>query len=377
MNKQAIVAGHICIDITPVFASGEARKLSELLIPGKTVNMGPAKVNTGGAVANTGLAMKIFGADVSLVGKVGRDEIGAMILNALQKYEAQDGMLLSEEGGSSYTIVLAPPGVDRMFLHSSGLNDTFCSDDISDEMLDGCNLFHFGYPPLMRRMYENDGEDLLRLFRRVKEKGIITSLDFSAIDEEGAAGKIDWAGIVRRVLPYVDFFVPSLEELGYMIAPELYQKWQRKAGGGSIEDIVTLEEDVRPLADLLMSWGAKTVMIKCGAPGIYYRTAKADEMQEICKALELKQEQWTQIEGFEPSYVPECIRSATGAGDTSIGAFLTSVLRGYSLKQSVQMATAAGAACVEQYGALDGLQSFEALQQRINAGWKKAQPICD
>ncbi|MDO4321764.1 MAG: carbohydrate kinase family protein [Lachnospiraceae bacterium] len=371
MNKKAIVAGHICIDITPVFPEGKVRKLSEVMIPGKTINMEQAVVNTGGAVANTGLAMKIFGAEVKLIGKIGPDEIGGMIRNVMKKYEADQDIVVSDEAGSSYTIVLAPPGIDRMFLHSPGLNDTFGSADVSDEALDGVSLMHFGYPSLMRKMYLNGGEELVSLYRRAKERGVVTSLDFSAIDAGSEAGSIDWKHILQEVIPYVDFFVPSLEELGYMMDPELYYEWQRKADGGSIESVITVEHDVRPLADTLLSWGARGILIKCGAPGMYYRTADQEKMQPVCDALGLSAGEWSDMEGFEQSFVPEQVKSGTGAGDTSIAAFLTSILRGYSLEKSVRMATAAGAACVEAYDALSGLTSFEALEERIARGWKK------
>lgn len=375
MSKRAIVAGHTCIDIIPVFPEGKVRKVSEILIPGKLINVGRAVVNTGGAVPNTGLAMKIFGADVRLVGKIGTDEIGGMILNVLKQYDAQDGMILTDEGESSYTIALAPPGIDRMFLHFPGQNDTFRSADISDEVLDQGDMFHFGYPPLMRSMYENDGDELVAMFRRVKEHGLITSLDFTSIDPEGDTGKVNWEKLVQKVLPYVDFFVPSVEELCYMLDQERYQEWQIRADGGSIESKLSLDKDVRPLADRLMEWGAKAVMIKCGAPGMYYRTSDETSMKKICERLDLDVKEWASMEGFEPSFIPECVRSATGAGDTSIGAFLTSVSMGYSLKDSVTMATAAGASCVEQYSALGGLKPFCELQERIRRGWKKAEPL--
>ena len=72
-THKVIVAGHICLDITPTFQDNKWNNLSEILSPGKLIQMGEANVHTGGAVANTGLAMKILGADVILIGKVGRD----------------------------------------------------------------------------------------------------------------------------------------------------------------------------------------------------------------------------------------------------------------------------------------------------------------
>ena len=372
MGKKAIIAGHLCMDITPVMPARNVRKISELFIPGRTITTEDAVVNTGGAVANTGLAMKIFGADVKLIGKVGTDALGSMVCSVLKQYDADQDVTFSEEAGSSYTIALAPPGIDRIFLHSPGLNDTFRSSDVTDEAMEDAVLLHFGYPSLMRQMYLNGGEELIDLYRRAKAKGLITSLDFSAIDPESEAATVDWRSILKEVLPYVDFFVPSLDELGFMMNRELRDEWIRRADGKSIDEVVTVEQDVKPMADELLSWGAKVMLIKCGAPGMYYRCAGADQMKEICEKLSLDVDQWSDLEGFEHSFVPECVRSATGAGDTSIGAFLTSALRGYGMKESVRMATAAGASCVEAYDALSGLCSFEKLQERIANGWKKS-----
>ena len=69
MSKKVIVAGHICIDITPVFQGKSVSNVGDILKPGKLIQMGKAEVSTGGAVANTGLGMKILGADVTLMGK--------------------------------------------------------------------------------------------------------------------------------------------------------------------------------------------------------------------------------------------------------------------------------------------------------------------
>ena len=56
MGKK-VIAGHICIDITPVFPDKMTSNIGDVLKPGKLIEMGKAKVSTGGAVANTGLGV--------------------------------------------------------------------------------------------------------------------------------------------------------------------------------------------------------------------------------------------------------------------------------------------------------------------------------
>lgn len=371
MKKKVIVAGHICLDITPVFQEKKVSHLGEILSPGKLVNVQNADVHTGGCVANTGLAMKFFGADVTLMGKIGTDPFGEMIGNILKSHDAQKGLLVSKEESTSYSVVLAVPGIDRIFLHNPGANHTFCAEDVPEKELEEAALFHFGYPPLMRSMYERDGEELLRLMKRVKEYGAVTSLDFAAIDEDSEAGRADWEQILRRVIPYVDILVPSVEELCYMLDRERFREWQERAAGRDITEILNIEEDVRPLADRCMELGAKILLIKCGAPGLYYQTASCQTLEKIGKKAGLDVACWADRCGFEKSYVPERVLSGTGAGDTSIAAFLTALLDGRTPEMTVHLAAAAGACCVAAYDALSGLRPFAELEQKIQSGWEK------
>lgn len=370
MGRKVIAAGHVCLDITPVFPAQKAGKVSDIMIPGKLIHMEGADVHTGGAVANTGLAMKFLGADVTLMGKIGADAFGDMVLHILRGYEAHQGMVVSEGESTSYSVVVAIPGIDRIFLHDPGANDTFGCADIDYRKVEEADLFHFGYPPLMRRMYRDEGKELAEMFRRVKEAGAATSLDLAAVDAGSEAGRADWEEILKKTLPHVDFFVPSAEELCFMLDKERYEAWSARAEGRDITEVIT-PEDVKPLAESAAAMGAKAVLIKCGALGMYYKTASAGEVEALCGRLGLSIEQWAGKEGFEKSFVPEKILSGTGAGDTSIAAFLVSVLEGCGIEEAVEMALATGACCLSAYDALSGLKPLAELREKIARGWSR------
>ena len=370
-KKKVIAAGHICIDITPIFPSEKVEHVNDILKPGRLIEMDNVSVSTGGSVANTGLALKLLGADVSLMGKIGNDDFGKLILNILKKYDAEDGMLVCDGENTSYSVVLSIPGIDRIFLHDPGANATFCADDVPREALNDAALFHFGYPPLMKNMYRNSGYELIQLMRRAKEAQVATSLDFTSIDENAETGKVDWLFVLGQLIPYVDFFVPSVEELCYMLDKERFYTWQERAGGKDITEILDVDADVKPLADKCMQLGAKVLLIKCGAKGMYYRTANKEILQQVGANVELDIDAWADKEGFEKSFKPERIASGTGAGDTSIAAFLTAMLEGSTVEESVQLAAATGANCVASYDALGGLKSLDELRTKIAAGWDK------
>lgn len=335
--------------------------------------MGEADVHTGGAVANTGLGMKILGADVSLMGKVGNDAFGDMVCRILHKYDADEGVIRSDQESTSYSVVLAIPGVDRIFLHHPGANHTFCSDDIKAKDLQDTALFHFGYPPLMRAMFENDGSELVKLFQNAKLVGCATSLDLALVDAQSEAGKENWNHILQKVIPFVDFFVPSVEELCYMLEPERFGEWKERADGGDVTEFIDIDQDVKPLAQRCMEYGATILVIKCGAAGMYYCTTdKKSKIDGIGTRIELDSSRWIGKEGFEKAYVPDKVLSGTGAGDTSIAAFLTAMLEGDSLEECMHLAAATGASCVAAYDALEGLAPLNILREKIQAGWEKS-----
>lgn len=370
-EKKVIVAGHICLDITPIFPREKEERIGDVLKPGKLIEMDNVSVSTGGSVANTGLALKLLGADVSLMGKIGNDDFGKLILNILQKYDAEEGMLVCDGENSSYSIVLSIPGIDRIFLHNPGANATFCADDVPQEALNDAALFHFGYPPLMKKMYCDNGYELIQLMKRAKGSQVATSLDFTSIDENAETGKVDWLFVLEQLIPYIDFFVPSVEELCFMLDKERFYTWQERAAGRDITEVLDIDADVKPLADMCMQLGAKVLLIKCGAKGMYYRTANKGVLQQVGKNVELDIDAWADKEGFEKSFKPERIASGTGAGDTSIAAFLTAILEGSTIEESVQLAAATGANCVASYDALGGLKSLDELRVKIAAGWEK------
>jgi sugar/nucleoside kinase (ribokinase family) len=363
-KKKIVVAGHISLDITPVFKNSGDQKFSALLRPGKLLRVGKAQVSTGGAVSNTGLGLYALGADVLLMAKVGNDDFGLILKEKIRQSGCESSIPAVEGESSSYTVVIAPKGFDRFFLHDPGCNDTFCCDDVDLELVSGASHFHFGYPTLMRRFYQNNGKELACLFKRVKELSLTTSLDLTAVDPDSEAAGCDWERILASVLPYVDFFVPSIEELGYMLDRKLYDKWQEKSGGEDITSILSLSEDVEVLADRALSLGAKTVLLKCGAAGMFLKTAPEHFM-----------EGWDGIAIFQNSFVPDRILSATGAGDTSIAAFIKAMLDGLGPKECLELAAATGASCVTAYDAVSGLLPFEALREKIQNGWEQQKII--
>ncbi|MDO4519266.1 MAG: carbohydrate kinase family protein [Eubacteriales bacterium] len=372
-KKKIIAAGHICLDITPAFNGTQERSVQDLFIPGALVEMKEASVSLGGAVSNTGIGLKLLGADVDLMGMIGDDPFSRMILSEMERYGISgDTMIVRSDIATSYTVILAPPGIDRIALHYRGANDKYTLDDIDLEKVKQANLFHFGYPPLMRSLYINQGAELIRLIKTIHETGVAVSLDMAMFEEATEAGQQDWNAILKELLPYVDFFVPSVEELCLMLDRDRYHEWRERAAGKDITSILDIEKDVKPLADRLLEYGAKVVLIKCGTPGLYFRTADQATLSKIGGGIggEIA-EAWADQEAFEKSYLVKNVASGIGAGDTTIAAFLASTIEGKSWEEALHLATATGALCVQTYDSLSGIKPLKEVEKLVAAGWEK------
>jgi len=353
MVGRAIVAGHLCLDITPRFLS------PHIPAPGELAVVGPATLSTGGAVSNTGLSLARLGIETQLCGKVGDDDFGSVVRSIVERHTpgSSGGVIVSPGDSTSYSVVLAPPGSDRAFVHSPGANDTFGPDDVPLAALRQADLLHHGYPALMRRMYSNGGRDLVALMQRARDAGLTTSLDLCYVDPASESGQADWRAILSDVLPLVDAFVPSIDELRAI--------WD--VSRAEMEQPV--DEALPRLARQALAAGARIVLIKVGVRGIYLRTGKA---QCRGRAAPPASAGWLERELWAPAQTPGCVATTTGAGDAAVAGFLAAMLRGAAPELAVRMAAAAGASCCEQADATSGVRSWDDTLARLHAGWPQA-----
>ena len=110
VKKKVVAAGHACLDITPVFPrSGGCRRIGDVLVPGRLIQMEGVSISSGGSVSNTGLAMRLLGAEVCLMAKTGMDEFGKILADIYRKYGAADGIIAVQGELTSYSAVIAVP----------------------------------------------------------------------------------------------------------------------------------------------------------------------------------------------------------------------------------------------------------------------------
>ncbi len=371
-ETQVVVAGHICLDIIPTFEGGGAGDFGSLLKPGKLVNVGRATISTGGAVSNTGLALHRLGLPTALMGKVGDDVLGRAILDLVARQSPQlvEGMAVEPGEQSSYTVVISPPGVDRVFLHCPGANDTFGRDDVNYDLLGGSpRLFHFGYPPLMRRCYDDGGMEFAAILKRVKGIGLTVSLDMARPDPDSPAGRADWPAFLANVLPLVDVFLPSLDEILFMLDRPLFDRLSDQTGGEVMRAVdANLLDD---FAGRLIAMGPPVVALKLGDQGLYLRVSDdASRLAGIGRCRPADPAAWAGKRMLGPCFEVGVV-GTTGSGDCTIAGFLAGLLKGLSPEQTVCSAVAVGACNVEAADAVSGVRHWDEVRKRLSAGWPR------
>jgi len=361
---DAVVAGHISLDIHPELAGPVAYE------PGRLTVVGPALVSIGGSVANTGLALHRLGVPVRLVAKVGADLFGREVLAQLAAIEGRlaSAIITSPDEATSYTVAISPPGVDRTFLHCPGANQTFRAEDVRDETLAGARMFHFGYPPLMREMYAQGGAQLRRLLERVRAAGPATSLDLCAVDPASEAGTVDWQQVLCGALPFVDVFAPSIEELLFMLDRPAHAALQ----AGPVLAASVDRDLLAGVADRLLDMGVAVVAVKLGDQGLYLRSARdGDRIAAFARRLGLDPAAWLDREVIAPCFEPRALAGTTGAGDATIAGLLAALLRGEDPADAATSATAVGAFSVEAVDSTSAVPPWPDVAARLADGWPR------
>jgi sugar/nucleoside kinase (ribokinase family) len=364
-----VVAGHLCLDLIPGIAASSQGKLETLLQPGQLLEVGPATFATGGAASNTGLALHKLGIPTQLMGKVGDDLLGEAIRQIVESHgpHLADSMVIDKTANSSYTIIISPPGVDRSFLHYPGANETFGADDVRYDVVAESRLFHFGYPPLMKLMFENNGTQLVEMLRRVKELGVTTSLDMALPDPASVAGRADWRSILRAVIPYVDVFLPSIEEILFMLPRDMYEALSQAAGGAGLAALIN-PSLLSNLSHELLEMGARIVGFKLGDRGLYMRTADRSAIEALGAARPSDPTAWADKELWAPCFRVKVV-GTTGAGDATIAGFLSALLRDLGPEAALTAAVAVGGCNVEAADAVGGIRPWDETLHRVASGW--------
>jgi sugar/nucleoside kinase (ribokinase family) len=320
---SVLVAGHLCIDITP-----ELTDVPEL-VPGQLYEIGSAQLTLGGCVANTSLALAAAGVPTRVCARLGNDPLGEIARRLL----AEHGMDLADVtttagAATSYSIVLQLPDHDRTLWHHPGANTVFTGREVN---LDGVDILHLGYPPLLPALLADDAAPLLDLLTEARSRQITTSLDLAVVDRRSSVAEVDWRRIFARIMPYVDIATPSIDDLTSALA-------------------ITRSPDdelVEECARRLVGDGCAVAVVSAGARGAYAVSADPDRLAVAGAALSSVRSTWSSIAEWVPVVEPRLVASTTGAGDAASAGLLYGLAQVTGIRRATRLAARFAAAAIE------------------------------
>lgn len=252
------------------------------------------------------------------VGAVGDDEKADWVLLTLQKHGIDTSAMQRLSGiPTSATILNVRPNGDRPALHVRGASDHFdVPASLYDQVFDA-PIVHLGGTGLLRKL---DGPASVTLLKEAKARGRTVTFDLIAASAE----TID---IVEPLLPYIDYFMPSIEEARDM------------SGQKTAEDC----------ASFYLDRGASCCVFTLGGEGAYY--AHRDGTRLKSPAYEIK------------------VVDTTGCGDAFDAGFIAGLHHKMDAEIALRFAQAAAGLAATGLGSDAGIVSFDDTLRAMKS-WK-------
>jgi len=311
MRKGICVAGSIIVD--------HILEIEKYPGKGELVKILNQEKSCGGLVPNVAIDLKRIDANLPVYacGKIADDEDGRFVSDMLRK-EGVDcsNVRIDNSCPTSYTDVMSEGGGERTFFNLPGSSSQFGFDDIDPDALD-CQFFHLGYFLLLDKIDNGDG---LKILKALKDRGIVTSIDFVT---EAAAG-------FARI-------VPCLEYVDNLIINEI--EACRLSG---------VESDVRLAMTRLKEMGVRDKVI----------------VHEPSRGRILSENGYLEL----PSFNLPCgyVKGTTGAGDAFCAGALYSIAKGCSDMEILEFASMAAAVSLASQSATGAMMSESEIRKECS-----------
>ncbi len=275
---------------------------------GGTVMVEDFALAVSGAAGTAAIAAAKMGLRVQAVGGVGRDLMGEWVHRRLGDFAVNTELLQTIDGGrTSSSIVTTRADGSRPVLHLKGATGDFYVPDADFDRVTDARVVHFGGVGLMTRM--DQGQNA-RLARHAQARGAITTVDvFASSQAEMAA--------VAQVLPYTDYFLPSIEEA----------------------QALTGRTDLEGTAEYFLEQGVGCCVFTLGAEGAYYRDQSGRSFSIPAFAVD--------------------VRCTCGCGDAFNAGFAVALKHGFDPETAVRFAQATSALNATGLGSQAGVVDFE------------------
>lgn len=278
--------------------------------PGETISGDDLNIFPGGKGANQAVAAARLGANVSMLGRVGKDNFGDFLLENLKQNKVDSTLIQRDDSSTGTAIIIVDSSGQNSIVLSSGANGNVSIADVD-------NIPFANYQLLLLQL-EIPLPTVLRAAQRAKESNTRVVLNPAPAKE-----------LPDELIALADFIIPNETELSLLTKQK-------------VSDIASAESAARNL----LGRGAKHVIVTLGGKGALIVNT------ETCKQVD--------------TYLVNVV-DTTAAGDAFIGGFATSLLENKSLEEAVRFGCACGALAVTKFGAQPSLPTKEEVEKLISS----------
>jgi sugar/nucleoside kinase (ribokinase family) len=275
---------------------------------GGTVFIDELTLAVSGAGGTAAIAAAKMGLNTLALAGVGEDLMGNWVLQRLQHFGVDTWGVQHQPGWkTSSSIVTTRADGSRPALHMKGATSNFF---VTDEMIPRAvdtKVFHAGGVGLMDAM---DKGQTAVVMKAAKANGATTTVDVFA-------GSPKDLPAIARVLPYTDYFMPSIEEA------------QALCGLSDHGDT----------ARFFLDMGVTACVLTLGGDGAYYHDSHGVEFR---------------VPAFDI-----IVKCTCGCGDAFNAGFAVALVHGFDMEKAVRFAQATSALNATGLGSQAGVKDFQ------------------
>lgn len=302
--ETIVVVGSINMDL--VTKTPRAPELGETIL-----GIGFEQI-PGGKGANQAVAMARLGADVHLIGRVGNDDIGIALINAMKEAHVNvENVLITQDVSTGIATITVDQNGDNSIIVVQGANAMVSIEDIEKNAETICSA------KILVTQLEIPLPAVEKALCIAKEAGVLTVLNPAPATQ-----------LSDEMLRNVDMITPNETEIAILT-------------GVSGTD----EKSLLQAAGILIERGVGSVVITLGAQGARY---------------------FSKEKQFHRKAFPTHSVDSTAAGDSFTGALCVALTEGKGIEEAMGFAAKVGAITVSRSGAQSSLPMRKEVDERMD-----------
>jgi len=277
----------------------------------------------GGAESNVAIGLAKQGHQVGWFGKLGADPFGTFIQKAIRGEGVDTSRCITTDEAPTGIFFKERKAADKVnvfYYRKGSAASKLRPEDLDEEYISQAKILHLtGITPALSA---SACDAVFRAIDIAERHGVKISFDPNL--RLKLWGKAEAKAVLLEIMKHCDYVLPGIEE----------------------GEFLTGETKPKSVADMLHRYGARSVIVKCGAEGAFYSDGNSS--------------------GFVHGFKVKTVVDPVGAGDGFASGFLSGILQGEPLDKAVKRGNAVGAYVVQVNGDIEGLPARSEVERMLS-----------